>query len=343
LSTAQRRGWPLIAGIALAMRCITFNHMGAVSDAIADAREALVVSNDLWITPFAVAYLMHALIERGEPEGAEAELVVRGWSGDLPGTWQYCVLRESRGHLLHALGRPSAAAAELIDLGRDVEAWGVFNPAMLPWRLRAALALVAAGEAGRARPLADEDVRRAREWGAPRALGMALHAAGLTREGRERLGLLRQAAAVLGNSPAPLEHARALTDLGAALRRDGERSNARVHLRQALDLAHRLGGHARADRAREELRIAGGRPRRDALRGRDALTAGELRVARMAGEGLSNAQIAQALFVTLRTVEQHLTHIYTKLNIASRAQLAQALDSRATEGRVPPQVAPRST
>jgi DNA-binding NarL/FixJ family response regulator len=130
---------------------------------------------------------------------------------------------------------------------------------------------------------------------------------------------------VLQSAPAPLELARAHVELGAAQRRAGSRVQAREHLRIGLDLAHRQGGLAVAERAREELVVAGGRPRRDALRGRDALTPSELRVVEMAAEGLTNRQIAQALFVTQRTVEVHLTSSYGKLGISSRRGLADAL------------------
>ena len=135
---------------------------------------------------------------------------------------------------------------------------------------------------------------------------------------------------MLAVSDARLEHARALTELGALLRRRGERSAARERLGQALDLAHHCGGLAIAERARQELRIAGARPRRDALRGRDALTPSELRVARMAADGMTNRSIAQALFVTLRTVELHLTSSYAKLGIGSRTELAEALIAAAS-------------
>ena len=73
--------------------------------------------------------------------------------------------------------------------------------------------------------------------------------------------------------------------------------------------------------------IAGGRPRRDALRGRDGLTPSELRVAQLAAAGQTNRQIAQALFVTQRTVENHLTSTYAKLGISARAALGAALDN----------------
>jgi DNA-binding NarL/FixJ family response regulator len=118
---------------------------------------------------------------------------------------------------------------------------------------------------------------------------------------------------------------RALTDLGAALRRGGRRIDSRTPLRQALDLAHRCGANALAERARTELAASGAQPRRAMLTGLEALTPSERRVAEVAASGMTNRDIAQALFVTRRTVEIHLTHSYQKLEIGSRDQLADAL------------------
>jgi DNA-binding NarL/FixJ family response regulator len=113
------------------------------------------------------------------------------------------------------------------------------------------------------------------------------------------------------------------------LRRSGSRVQARAPLSAALSLAYAQGGLALAERARGELVIAGGRPRRQALRGRDALTPSDLRVAQLAAQGKTNRQIAQELFVTLRTAETHLTSTYAKLGIGSRDQLAAALGNSA--------------
>jgi len=77
--------------------------------------------------------------------------------------------------------------------------------------------------------------------------------------------------------------------------------------------------------------VAGARPRRDALRGRDALTASELRIAQMAAEGMTNRTIAQALFITRRTVELHLTNVYAKLGV-SRFDLPVALNEHRRRG-----------
>jgi len=170
----------------------------------------------------------------------------------------------------------------------------------------------------------------------PFGLALAAAAAGAacaaaTPSGRG-IELLTEAVAVLRGSPARLELARALLDLGAAHRRAGPRGLARELLRESLDLARALGGLALADRARRELVAAGSRPRRDAVHGRDALTPSELRVAQLAAGGQTNRQIAQALFVTQRTVENHLTSTYGKLGITSRPELAAALALPAGSG-----------
>jgi DNA-binding CsgD family transcriptional regulator len=76
-----------------------------------------------------------------------------------------------------------------------------------------------------------------------------------------------------------------------------------------------------ADRARHELRALGARPRRSALSGIASLTPAEHRVAALAAEGHSNPQIAQQLYITRRTVETHLTHVFQKLDISTRGEL----------------------
>ena len=100
-------------------------------------------------------------------------------------------------------------------------------------------------------------------------------------------------------------------------------------MRAGLELAQRLGATVLADRAHEELVATGARPRRLVLSGVDSLTPSERRIAAMAAEGLSNREIAQALFVTLRTVEMHLSNAFRKLDVSSRTQLPAALASSA--------------
>lgn len=143
--------------------------------------------------------------------------------------------------------------------------------------------------------------------------------------GEEGLRRLEQAVAKLEGTPRKLDHAHALVEFGAALRRANRRSEAREPLRRGMDVAHRSGARPLAERAREELLACGARPRRLVLSGVESLTASERRVAQMAAEGMSNPEIAQALFVTRKTVETHLGHAYSKLEIGSREELAEAL------------------
>ena len=186
-------------------------------------------------------------------------------------------------------------------------------------RSGAALALLRLGRRRQAGQLADAELADVRVFGAPRALGIALRAAGLARGGPEGLALLRESVAALDRSPALLERARSMAELGAALRRDGQRTAARDPLARALDLAARCGARPLAARARDELRAAGARPRRPWRTGVDALTPSELRVARLAAEGRSNREIAGELYVTLKAVEGHLARVYAKLGIGGRA------------------------
>jgi DNA-binding CsgD family transcriptional regulator len=160
---------------------------------------------------------------------------------------------------------------------------------------------------------------------APRPTGTALRAAGLIEGGARGIELLEESVDTLARSPSALEHARALVDLGAALRRHGKRQAARDPLRRGLEMARRFGARALERRALEELQVAGGKPRRTQLDGVDALTPGERRVALMAAGGMSNVEIAQALFVTVPAVKWHLRHAYQKLDITSRRELDRAL------------------
>lgn len=211
---------------------------------------------------------------------------------------------------------------------------------LVAWRSPAALAHLSLGQVDRARQLAAEEVGLAREYGAPRPLGVALRALGVSEGGDRGVERLEEAVYVLESADSIIEQARALTDLGTALRQAGKTNAARERLRAGMNLAHSCGAKAIAQRAREELVAAGARPRRLATSGPNALTASERRVAGMAVDGMSNREIAQALFVTVRTVEGHLTNAFAKLAIASREELTGALSS----GRAPrPTSSPRSS
>jgi DNA-binding CsgD family transcriptional regulator len=273
----------------------------------------------------AAAALADALLERGEPSAATAAIASAGIGEEVPGTFPLNLFLHTRGWVRVVRGERREGLRDLRAVGERLEALGMRNPAQVPWRSRAALALRTLGEPGEARRLAAEEVELARTWGAPRALGVALLAQGLVEDGPAATARLREAVAVLEGSAAVLELARALTELGAALRRTNHRSEARAFLGRALELASRCGGLALAERSHAELVAAGARPRRIARTGPDALTPSERRVAGLAADGQTNREIAQALFVTPRAIEAHLSNVYRKLEIGSRSQLARAL------------------
>jgi DNA-binding CsgD family transcriptional regulator/tetratricopeptide (TPR) repeat protein len=323
LRLAQQRGWPLSAAVAGTVTALSALYGGEVSDAVAYGPEATAGRSDEWVSTIAVAFLVPAMIERGDADGARALLASRDLTGELGATWQFNPVRHARGMLHAAAGNHAAACRDQLAAGDLAERWGIHNPAMMPWRSEAAISLATLGDRQRARRLCAEEIGLARRWGASRAIGVALRAAGVIEGGN--IEQLSEAVTVLRASPAPLELARALVDLGAAHRRAGARTRAREVLYEALDLAHSTGGIRLATLARQELVVAGGRPRREAIRGRDALTPSELRIALLAAEGKTNRQIAQALFVTQRTVENHLTSTYGKLDIRSRPGLSAAL------------------
>ena len=173
--------------------------------------------------------------------------------------------------------------------------------------------------------LVRDELDDARRLACPRPIGVALRSLGILEGGTAGLDHLREAVEVLEASYARLELARTLVALGGALRRANQRVAARDPLRAGLDLAGQCGALRLAGEARDELVATGARPRRTTLSGVEALTAAEHRVAELAGRGLSNAEIAQALFVTINTVEAHLRHVFQKLSITSRRHLATSL------------------
>jgi DNA-binding CsgD family transcriptional regulator len=124
----------------------------------------------------------------------------------------------------------------------------------------------------------------------------------------------------------PLELARVRCDLGAALRAAGRRRDAQRVLEESHAAANRIGAVRIAERAAEELAAVGVRPRREPATGLAALTPSERRVAELAAAGKTNREIAESLFVTQKTVETHLGHVYDKLDVRSRRKLPRSLE-----------------
>jgi DNA-binding NarL/FixJ family response regulator len=310
------------------LRAIVCERQGDLLAADAAARAAIELAPDLLGVEFVVLAVSTAVVvglDREETLDSLRRLITEagiGYDTDFSPSTQ---LQYASGILRAAAGNHEAAIEELLQCGGGHPALGGENPAVLPWRSAAALSLAELGREEEARKLAGEEVRRANVLGAPRAIGVALRAQALVGPAAERVDTLRRAVSTLKASPARLEHARALADLGAALRATGQRSAAREPLLEALPLARQSGATALERRTRAELAAIGIRPRTADRSGADALTPSELRVVELAAVGGTNREIAQTLFVTEKTVETHLGRSFRKLDISSRRQLPEVL------------------
>jgi DNA-binding CsgD family transcriptional regulator len=323
---ARRRGSVLAFALAGVLRARQMLWTGPVDEAVHDARTAWDALPAGSIYRASAAYcLVSGLVEQADGGAAAAVLraLAASVSADPPffAAWR----RMAQGRLAaHRHGAGSALEAFLA-VGRLHAKLLIVNPAVLPWRSEAALAARRLGQLDRAHALADEELRLAERFGAPRAIGVARRAAGLIAGGDDAIDLLRAAAGVLEGCGARVEHARTLGELGAAVRRRGHPAQARPVLREALALAEDVGASTVAAAARTELRVAGGRAPRRATTPVDRLTPAERRVAELAAAGRSNRQIANALFVTVKAVEWHLGNTYRKLDARGRSDLPSAL------------------
>ena len=328
LGEAHRRGSIPAAGMARLFQAMVWRWRGDLAESEASCRELLRLITTMGAAvgrSLAAAQLADVLADQGRLDEASTTLDWAGQPDSLPDTAHVYWLLDSRGRLLVQQGHAAEGLHLLMTAGSRFSAHGWTNPAFLAWRSDAARALLTLGRTAEARALATEELALARHWGAPRALGRALWVTGLATGGEAGLELMSEAVAVLAPSPARLEHAHALIELGAALRRSGRRVEARPQLRRGVDLAKLMGAAPLVERGRTELRATGARPRRVGLCGPATLTASERRVAELAAAGLSNRDIAQSLFVTAKTVEVHLTSTYQKLKVTGRTDLAAVL------------------
>ncbi|ANP53424.1 DNA-binding CsgD family transcriptional regulator/DNA-binding transcriptional ArsR family regulator [Streptomyces griseochromogenes] len=314
-----------LRSLFMAMRAKISHRMGDIASALSLGRQALALAPPgQRYQPYATAQVIHALLDLGA--GEEAEHACRiSYQSPAGCHWSWATLHAARARNHHAQGNHHAALDELEACARLMQDRGYDNPAIVPWRSHAALVHQDLGNHGTAMDLADEELVRARRWGAPHTIATSLRILGRLRTGVDAVTSLSEAASLLQGTPARRALAHTLTDLGEALHTTGRPGEARQALREALDLADASGATPLSERAYRALLVTGARPRRRRQSGVSALTEREHRIASLAATGMDNQAIASALFVSRRTVEFHLTHAYRKLAIEGRAELSTAL------------------
>jgi DNA-binding CsgD family transcriptional regulator len=273
---------------------------------------------------FGLALLVGSLTKQGRLAEAMAVLENYGFADREPSPTSHgLTLLAARSGLYLALGDTARARADALRFLERAAARGARFPFGV--RLIAAQAYLQDGDSTTARQLADEELDVAGSVGWVAALGAAQRVRAALAQGRRKQDLLQASIDTLETSPHRLELAHSLVELGSALRKARNPIEARHMLRRGLDLAQRCDAAPLAERAHAELVATGARPRRRAITGPDALTTTERRVAELAQSGLTNRQIAQALFVTRKTIETHLLAAYRKLGITKRDELARVL------------------
>lgn len=238
----------------------------------------------------------------------------------MSGTFYGLLYLYARGEYHLASGCPQTALTDFTDCGNRMTTWGLDVPGLLPWRTKAAEAHLAMGDNVQARELSKEQLARIGSR-FPRTRGISLRALALTSHPTKRTALLRESAEVLRDSGARLELAHTFTELSKAHLALGEHDRAHWAAHQARNLAERCGVQM------PETTLGTIDPdRRENGNGADVklqaqLSDAEQRVAMLAAYGYTNGQIAHKLYITVSTVEQHLTRVYRKLGVAGRAEL----------------------
>nr|WP_303246571.1 LuxR family transcriptional regulator [Streptomyces sp. NA04227] len=238
----------------------------------------------------------------------------------------------ARGHYYLATHRHKAALGEFLDAGRLARRWGLDRPQQLPWRTDAAEALLALGEHRQAErfvleQLASPDAR------SPRLRGVSLRLRAATTALRQRPKLLTRAVDELRRSGDRYELARALADLGRTLQMLGEGSRAQMVTRRAWHLAAQCGAVPLAEQIlpgqsggeRKTNTPSKERTETAVATDTDQLSESEKRVVSLAAYGYTNREISAKLYITVSTVEQHLTRVYRKLGITRRQELPMDL------------------
>ena len=310
---------------------------GEWDDAVAELEASLELAAEIGETYSRIyAYNVLSLIALHRNDLRRAEESAAAAARELAGTgpryrahwvmWVRALLLEAGGQSAEALVTLARCWDQCVSSGLAQE-YPVFGADLI----RLALAH---GEPGRAREVAAAVTEMADKDTVPCLAGAALRCQGLVEHDADAL---RAAVAVYARGSRPLELALASEEAGTILAREGMQDQGRPLLDRAIEIYERLGAVRDVARAESLLREAGIRRGRRGPRARPrigwaSLTPTEHTVAGLVAEGLSNPQIGERLYVSRRTVQAHLAHVFAKLDIATRAQLAAEVTRRAGDG-----------
>ncbi|MFG3051510.1 AAA family ATPase [Kitasatospora sp. NPDC048239] len=296
----------------------------ARADAQASIELACDTAREVWIgLPLAVLAQADTIAGRLDRAAEHLRVPVSGSMFRTPIGLSYL---RARGRYLHETGRYLAAIDEFETIGRLMRDWQLDFPALVPWRTDAAQTLLAVGHTAAARKLAEEQLDLADGLDTA-ARGSALRLLAACAEPAQRAELLGDAVEILQGAGDQLELAHAVADFSRIHSELGHVGQARMMRRRAEYLVAQAG----ADRSLYALfpsalpSAEGDRPATDEQP--VELSRAERRVAALAARGCTNREIAERLSITASTVEQHLTRVYRKLNVRSRAHLPVSLDT----------------
>ncbi|PAZ14896.1 hypothetical protein CLM62_16670 [Streptomyces sp. SA15] len=321
------RGAPGWEAAFTAVRAEGALHGGKLAEVERDARRCLTLLSGRHPAPLeasAVSHLVRVLVARGKRKEAARQLS-RPMADSLSGTIHWLDYLRARGLYYLATQQHHAALQDFHEVGRIAERWGADRPALLPWRTDTAQTLLFLGEREQALRLATEQLAMV-EGDAPRIRGISLRLQGLASEPDAQLDLLGQAVVELDRADDRLELARALFDLVDAHRQAHEARQAAMVLRKARQVAKGCGMRPSPDRIGSPEGTATGKRIFAAAPERQPtdwghLSESERRVASLAASGFTNREISVRLYITMSTVEQHLTRVYRKLKIRGRGEL----------------------
>jgi DNA-binding CsgD family transcriptional regulator len=262
----------------------------------------------------------------GDADGARAYADIVSTVAARSGSrWLEMYAHAGRGLVELGLDRPEAAITHLTRTRELAERVGLGEPNIVQWMPDLIESQIRAGLEPEARTTLAEFAAQAQRTGRGWALASAARCRGLLAPPETADAIFSEAHRLVAALPSPFERARTELCWGERLRRDGRRVDARTHLHAALESFETLGAAPWAEKAARELRSSGGRAMRGPRARSDELTPQQMQIATMVAEGATNKSVANSLFLSPKTIEFHLGHIYRKLAVSNRTQLARSL------------------